>query len=36
MWDLLYIGMIVFLIVEVILEKLGTSGINQRDYYPIN
>jgi hypothetical protein len=36
MWDLLYIGMIVFLIVEVVREKLGASGINQREYYPIN
>jgi hypothetical protein len=36
MWELLYIALVLFLIVEVVWEKFDTSGINQKDYYPIN
>lgn len=36
MWELLYIAMVIYLIGQVIYERIGEPIINQQDYYPIN
>jgi hypothetical protein len=36
MWDLLYVVMVIFLLIEMLKEALQVPGLNQKDYYPIN